>query len=272
MVHQASGCRSGRTPRRDVRAARGRTWRCRCRRTAGRRRSSPGISPGCRAGSPRACRQPQPFWRCRRTPAPAFERRGDDVESAPVRPLPHLRRILVAPAIEPDRLGERVPSPHADVGPLGSASGVRRSTAPRRFSQSARPRRASAAPSTARPRASARLPGRQVGDDFQRQLRPPVSDWARASTISRWVRNRREVAATAGAQHVDGAVGLATHQIDDRKPYRDLRPRGALQAIVDLVLQQLAAWSSRSTDTSRSASLRIISSPRRPTGVRSRKS
>ena len=48
-----------------------------------------------------------------------------------------------------------------------------------------------------------------------------------------------KVGGAARAQHLDRAIRLARHQIDDREPHRDLRARRALQAIVDLMLQQL---------------------------------
>ena len=39
-------------------------------------------------------------------------------------------------------------------------------------------------------------------------------------------------------QRLERAVGLAPEQIDHRKPARDLRARGTLQAMIDLMLQQ----------------------------------
>ena len=48
-----------------------------------------------------------------------------------------------------------------------------------------------------------------------------------------------EVGGAGGAQRRQRPVGLAVHQINDRKPRRDLRARGALQAVVDLILQQI---------------------------------
>ena len=46
-----------------------------------------------------------------------------------------------------------------------------------------------------------------------------------------------KVARAARAQHLDRAIRLAAHQVNDR----DLRTRGTLQAIVDLMLQQLGS-------------------------------
>ena len=48
-----------------------------------------------------------------------------------------------------------------------------------------------------------------------------------------------EVAAAGRAQRRLRLLGLAIEQIDHRKPGRDLRARRALQAVVDLMLQQL---------------------------------
>ena len=48
-----------------------------------------------------------------------------------------------------------------------------------------------------------------------------------------------EVGGAGRAQRRQRAIGLVVHQIDDRQPRRHLRARGALQAVVDLVLQQL---------------------------------
>ncbi len=49
----------------------------------------------------------------------------------------------------------------------------------------------------------------------------------------------REFGDARRAQRRQRPVRLAVHQIDHRKPGRDLRARGALQPMVDLVLQQL---------------------------------
>ena len=67
----------------------------------------------------------------------------------------------------------------------------------------------------------------------------PMSDSARASISRRWLRSSlagRRCGSRAAALR---AVGLAVHQIDHREAHRDLRARRALQAVVDLVLQQL---------------------------------
>ena len=48
-----------------------------------------------------------------------------------------------------------------------------------------------------------------------------------------------EIGGARGAQRRLRPVRLVVEQIDHREPGRDLRARGALQAVVDLVLQQL---------------------------------
>ena len=66
-----------------------------------------------------------------------------------------------------------------------------------------------------------------------------MSDSARASSSRRWSRSSLDSSAVRVARkRGERAVRLAVHQIDDREPGRDLRARGALQAVVDLVLQQ----------------------------------
>ena len=54
--------------------------------------------------------------------------------------------------------------------------------------------------------------------------------------IAQLVRQLRRCGSPASAER---PVGLAVHQVDDGEPGRDLRARGALQPMVDLVLQQL---------------------------------
>ncbi len=81
-----------------------------------------------------------------------------------------------------------------------------------------------------------------------------------------------EIGDPGGAQRRDRAVRLAVGQVDHGKARRDLRARGALQPLVDLVLQQFGGLIEQVDRASRSASRRIISSPRRPIGVNSRNS
>ena len=68
----------------------------------------------------------------------------------------------------------------------------------------------------------------------------PRSDSARASISSRWYAHLvGEIGGAGRPQRGLRLVRLAVHQIDHRKPRGDLRARGALQPVVDLVLQQL---------------------------------
>ncbi len=62
------------------------------------------------------------------------------------------------------------------------------------------------------------------------------------------------------------------HQIDHGEPRRHLRARRALQAVVDLVLQQLGALVEQIDRDQPLGELADLSSPRRPIGVSSRKS
>ena len=118
---------------------------------------------------------------------------------------------------------------------------------------------------------SDRLHGLDIADHFQRQSCRPVSDNARASSNPLAAHLVGQIGGTGGAQRRQRAIGFAVHQIDHRQPRRHLRPRGALQPVVDLVLQQIRGLIEQVDPTSRSASRRIISSPRRDRGE-SRKS
>ena len=79
-----------------------------------------------------------------------------------------------------------------------------------------------------------------IGDHFERQVvAADVGQRARFEQqplVAQLVVDSRRCGSRAASR---APVGLAVHQIDDRQPRRDLRARGALQPMVDLVLQQL---------------------------------
>ena len=118
-----------------------------------------------------------------------------------------------------------------------------------------------------------RLPGFQVGDHLEREIVP--ADVGQGPALDQQPLAAdfvRQVAAARRAQRRLRLHRLVIEQIDHRKPGRDLGARRALQPVVDLMLQQRRRRIEQVDGHRRSARRRIISSPRRPTGVRSRKS
>jgi hypothetical protein len=82
----------------------------------------------------------------------------------------------------------------------------------------------------------------EAGDHLEREI--VAANVAQRAGIDHQPRHANfvvEVSGTGRAQHRLRLVRLVVHQIDPSKPRRHLRPRGALQAVVDLVLQQLGA-------------------------------
>ena len=78
-----------------------------------------------------------------------------------------------------------------------------------------------------------------VGDDFQRQIVPAgLRQRARFQQQPLVAQFVGEPLGAGRAQRGERAVGLAVHQVDDGEARGDLRARRALQAVVDLVLQQ----------------------------------
>jgi hypothetical protein len=81
-----------------------------------------------------------------------------------------------------------------------------------------------------------------TGDHLEREIMAAdVGQRARLDHQPRHADLVGEVGGAGGAKHGLRLVRLVVHQIDHREPRRHLRARGALQAVVDLVLQKLGA-------------------------------
>ena len=80
----------------------------------------------------------------------------------------------------------------------------------------------------------------EAGDHLEREI--VAADIGQRARLDHQPRHADLVGKVGGAgraQHRLRLVRLVVHQIDHRKPRRHLRARGALQAVVDLVLQKL---------------------------------
>ena len=87
-----------------------------------------------------------------------------------------------------------------------------------------------------------RLAALEAGDHLEREIvAADVGQRARLDHQPRHADLVGEVGGAGRAQHGLRLVRLVVHQIDHGKPRRHLGARGALQAVVDLVLQQLGA-------------------------------
>ena len=85
-----------------------------------------------------------------------------------------------------------------------------------------------------------RLAALEAGDHLEREIvAADIGQRARLDHQPRHADLVGEVGGAGGPQHGLRLVRLAVHQIDHGEPRRHLRARGALQAVVDLVLQQL---------------------------------
>ena len=84
-----------------------------------------------------------------------------------------------------------------------------------------------------------RLTAADIGDQFQRQVvAADIGQRARLQQQPLVAQFIGQIRGARGLQRRQRAIGLAVHQIDDREPGRDLGARGALQAVIDLVLEQ----------------------------------
>ena len=170
---------------------------------------------------------------------------GDHVEGAAVRALGHLGRVFVAqPRGAELVLGQRIGDAGAQhVGAL--RVGERLEALPavavqqldvlgRLLPVPRRPVDVGAEPQ--------RLAALEAGDHLEREI--VAADIGQRAGLDHQPRHADlvgEVGGAGRAQHRLRLVRLVVHQIDHRKPRRHLRARGALQAVVDLVLQQLGA-------------------------------
>jgi hypothetical protein len=203
------------------------------------------------------------------------DRSGDHLEGALIGPLAHLAGVFLAEAVEPDRvLGQGEADRRAqDIGPLGVAERLEFAPA---LAVEELDLLGRLAPALCRPQDVGAQPDRFAGLDIGSHLERKIvtaqlRERARLKQQALVAQLVREIGRACRPQGGERPLGLAVHQVDDREPRRHLRARGALQPVVDLMLQQLGRLvEPRSTATSRSASRRIISSPRRPIGVSSR--
>ena len=86
-----------------------------------------------------------------------------------------------------------------------------------------------------------RFAARDIGDDVEREVvASDVALRARLQQQPLLAQFAGEIGDAGRAKRGDGAIRLAVGQIDHREPRGDLRARGALQPLVDLVLQQFA--------------------------------
>ena len=173
-----------------------------------------------------------------------LDRRGDDLEGARIGPVAHLAEIALAEPGETHRfLAERVADRGAhDVGALGV--GERREFLPaiamQRLELLRRLR-----PLLRRPEDVGAQPGRlaalDIGDDLVGDVVPAeVGKRPRFKQQALVAQIVVEVGDARRAQRRQRILGFAVHHVDHREPRGDLRARRALQAVVDLVLQQLA--------------------------------